>query len=194
MEVVASPLSPGALRPAVGERGGSWWSPLPRSSPHLHGDTAAVRRGEGRQQCHPDLHGIREPQAHRHLAERGRPFGCQWQVPGRWVLGELLGVPLAGMVSMGPQRQRLHSAWSQTCFVSTSSRDAHFHSSPSQQPLPLISGQSPHRIMNWFGLGGPSLGVSGRLIPICSLGTFCHSTRLQRYGEGAAARVQSVPE
>lgn len=73
------------------DRGGDGVSLCPPSSPHLHGDAAAVRGGEGRQQRHPDLHGIREPQAHRHLAERGRAAGCQQQVPGRCVAGKQPG-------------------------------------------------------------------------------------------------------
>lgn len=83
------PLRPTA---ATCETGGvTTVSPLPHSSPHFHGDAAAVRRSEGRQQCHLDLHGVWEPQAHRHLAERGRTFGCQWQVPGRWAVGATMG-------------------------------------------------------------------------------------------------------
>lgn len=90
------PLCLCAPKAIMGGMRGSRWSSLPRSSPHLHGDTAAVRGGQGRQQCHPDLHGVWEPQAHRHLAERGGPFGCQQQVPGRWVDGGAPGGSIDG--------------------------------------------------------------------------------------------------
>lgn len=67
------------------------------STPHLHGDTTAVRGGKGGQQHHPDLHGIRQPQAHRHLAARGRAAGRRPQVPGGCHEGPPCVSPAAGM-------------------------------------------------------------------------------------------------